>query len=135
MTEESDWPAAALARCPLVMAALQGESLLLDRRFPPGAAVSVGSNSGNDLIIDPRFELTAYTLLTQGSILHLAPPLFVQARVWWQGTVLQLRGHFRELRKRHPDLPDALPLASERFLIRYASGIALLGRFEVPAQK
>src|SRR5689334_1137069 len=116
MSTESAGPprAGELARLPLVLAALEGDTVLADRRFPPGATVSVGSNSRNDLVIDPRFELTAYTLLSAGSTLHLAPPLFIQTTVWLGDAPVELKGFVRDLRRKHPGLPDAVPLASER---------------------
>ncbi len=122
-------PAETLAQRPLVLVALEGSTILADRRFPPGATVSVGSNSRTELPLPPKFELAAYTLLTGGSVLHLAPPLHVQARVWHDGKVVELKGHFRDLRKKHPDLPDVLPLASERFVVSYATGVVFMGRF------
>jgi hypothetical protein len=118
-----------LAALPLALVALDGTTVLADRRFAPGASVSVGSNSGNDLVLPPRFELTSYTLLTRGPLLHLAKPFFVQATVWSGETALPLKGYVRELIRSHPELGQPVPLASERFLIRYARGLALLGRF------
>lgn len=118
-----------LARRTLTLAALEGEAPIAGNRFPPGATISVGSNSGNDLVIPEKFELTAYTLISRGSLLHLVPPFYVQATVWWGDDAVELKGYFRDLRKRMPDLPAMLPLAGERFIVRYASGISLIGRF------
>lgn len=127
--DETNLPTQTLAKRALVLVAVEGSTILAERRFPPGATVSVGSNTRNDLPLPPKFELAAYTLLTLGSVLHLAPPLHVQARVWHQGGVVELKGHFRELRRRHPELSHVLPLASERFVVSYATGVALMGRF------
>jgi hypothetical protein len=129
MTTAAPIRAEDLARRPLTLVALEGETLLVSGRFAPGTAVTVGSNSGNALVIPPRFELVSYTLVTAGAVLHLAPPLFVQATVWIGEEPRELKGYFRDLRKRWGDLPNALPLASERFILRYATGIALMGRF------
>jgi hypothetical protein len=122
-------PAAELAALPLVLIAVEGSTVLADRRFEPGASVSVGSNSGNDLVLPPRFELTAYTLVTRGSLLHLARPFFVQATGWLGGKAVPLKGYVRELIHTHPELDQPIPLASVRFLVRYGTGLALLGRF------
>lgn len=118
-----------LAKRPLILAALEGEVPIAGKRFEPGASVSVGSNSGNELVIPERFELTSYQLITRGSLLHVAPPFYVQANVWVGEDALEIKGYFRELRRRMADIPDMLPLAGERFIIRYASGISLIGRF------
>jgi hypothetical protein len=122
-------PAAELARLPLVLVALEGMRVLADRRFPPGVSVTVGSNSGCDLVVPAKFELTSYSLISQGSKLHLARPLFVQTSVWLGDAAVPLRGFVRDLVRSHPELLEPVPLASERFLVRYATGIALLGRF------
>jgi hypothetical protein len=119
----------ALAKVPLVVAALSQEEVLADKTFPPGSEVSIGSNSGNTLVIPERFELTTYILIRRGCVLQLAPPLHVRASVWWENEVLTLQGAFRDIRKRHPGISDALPLASQTFLISYATGIAFMGRF------
>lgn len=119
----------ALSTMKLTLAALEGETVLAAKTFPPGATVSVGSNSGNDLVIPEKFELTTYTLVTAGPTLHLLPPLFVQATVRVGEEARELKGYFRDLRKKSPELPEALPLLSERFIVRYATGIAFIGRF------
>jgi hypothetical protein len=103
--------------------------VVADRRFPPGASVSVGSNSRNDLVLPERFELTTYRLLTRGALLHLAKPFYVQARIWEGEGAVSLQGYVRTLLRTHPALTEPVLLASERFLIRYATGLALLGRF------
>ncbi|MDQ3262436.1 MAG: hypothetical protein M3Y59_02070 [Myxococcota bacterium] len=122
-------PARELAERPLVLAALEGAAPIAGGRFLPGATIWVGSNSKNDLVIPARFELTSYKLLSQGSLLQVAPPLHVQAWVWIGEEPVELKGYIRELKRSRPDLPEALPLASERFIIRYATGISLIGRF------
>jgi hypothetical protein len=122
-------PAAALAELPLTLVALEGSTVLADRRFPPGASVSVGSNSRNDLVFPERFELPTYRLLTRGSLLHLAKPFYVQTLIWEGELAVPLKGYVRALLRTHPSLAEPVPLASERFLIRYATGLALLGRF------
>ena len=122
-------PLPELSRLALVIAALEGSTVLAERRFGPGATVTVGSNSKNALVIDGRFELTSYTLITDGSLLHLAPPLHVQATCWVGEQVMELKGFYRDLRRQHPDLPSLLKLAGERFVVRYATGVAFLGRF------
>lgn len=124
-----------LSRRTLVLAALQGATPIAGKRFPPGATVSVGSNSGNGLVIPEKFELTAYTLVSHGSVLHLALPLHVQTTVWLGGEPLEIKGFIRDLKRARPELPDALPLASDRFIIRYASGISFIGRFADPAEE
>ena len=121
-------PASELAQRPLTLAAMAGEQMLAAKRFPPGATVSVGSNSGNDLVVPEKYELAAFTVITPGPTLHLLPPLHVSATVWHGDDALELKGYFRDLRKQHPGLSDALLLASERFILRYASGIALIAR-------
>jgi hypothetical protein len=118
-----------LARLPLVIAALDRSTVLVDGRFEPGATITVGSNSKNDLVIPEKFELSSYKLISEGSLLHLAPPLHVQATVWLEDRPLDLKGFFRDLRRTHPPLPDIVPLASERFLVSYATGVSLMGRF------
>ncbi len=127
------WRPEQLARLPLVLAAVENATIIADRVFPPGADISVGSNSGNDLVIAERFELTAYRLVHGGCRLHLAPPLHVQAIVWHRGEPLELKGYFRDLRKTLEGLPEVLPLASLRFVVSYAHRIALMGRFQLPA--
>lgn len=126
---EPTHPAEALAALPLLLVALEGSTVLADRRFPPGASVSVGSNSRNDLVLPPRFELTTFKLISGGAVLNLARPFFVQATVWLGEQAVPLKGYVRELIRSHPGLAEPVPLASERFLIRYATGLALLGRF------
>lgn len=128
-TETSPLTARQLEKRTLVLAALDGTTPLGGQRLEPGSDVSVGSNSGNDLVIPERFELTTYKLISRGSVLHVVPPFHVQASVWIDGEVRELNGYVRDLRKKHPDFPMELPLASERFIVRYASGIALIGRF------
>ena len=127
---ESPRTAAELAALRLVLVALEGSQVLADRRFEPGASVSVGSNSRNDLVIPPKFELTSYRLISEGCRLHLARPLFIQATVWLGEKAVPLKGFVRDLVKQHPELGDSVLLAGERFVVRYATGIALLGRFE-----
>ena len=122
-------PVEVIGQLPLVLVALEGSTVLADQRFEPGSSVSVGSNSRNDLVLPPRFELTAYTLLTRGSLLHLARPFFVQTTGWLGETAVPLKGYVRELIHAHPELDRPVPLASVRFLIRYGTGLALLGRF------
>ncbi len=124
-----------LAQAPLVVAALSGTTLLADHHFQPGSTVTVGSNSGNDLVIPERFELTSFTLLTNGNTLKVAAPMYLQTSIWHQGEVLAVQGFVRDLRRKHPTLTLALPLASERFLVRYATGIAFLGRFTLEHSK
>lgn len=119
-----------LARRPLAIAALEGTRILADAIRPPGAGLSVGSNSGNDLVIPERFELTQYTLVTRGCRLDLAPPLYVQATVWLGAEAFEVQGFVRDLRKAIPDWPDSLPLGGERFVVRYATGVAFVGRFQ-----
>jgi hypothetical protein len=123
------YPSGSLARLPLMIAAVGKGTVLADQIFPPGATVSVGSNSGNSLVIPERYELTTYTLVTHGHVLKLLPPLHVQAWVWVGNEARELKGHFRDLRKKFPELPDDLPLAGDRFVVSYASGIAFMGRF------
>jgi len=129
MNDSLRYPSRALAARPLALAALEGSTPLTGKRFAPGATVWVGSNSGNDLVIPERFELTSYKLISEGSVLHVLPPLHVQAWVWLGEEPVELKGYIRELRRTRPDLPERLPLASERFIIRYATGISLIGRF------
>lgn len=128
-SEATPRPAAELARLPLVVIALDGSTVLADRRFGPDATVTVGSNSRNDLVIPEKFELTAYDLLSPGPRLHLARPLYVQTTVWIEDTAVPLKGFVRDLIRDHPQLAEPVLLASDRFLVRYSTGIALLGRF------
>jgi len=120
-----------LRRCPLVLAAVSKGTVMADHTFEPGADISVGSNSGNELVIPEKFELTSYPLIASGHILKLVPPLHVQATVWHDGAPRVLKGFFRELRKQDPGLPDSFALATTTFVVSYASGIAFMGRFVV----
>jgi hypothetical protein len=116
----------------LMIAAVSKGTVVADRVFDPGSTVSVGSNSGNGLVIPEKFELTSYTLVSHGNVLKLVPPLHVHASVWVRGEPRTLKGHFRDLRRNDPDLPDSLPLASATFVVSYASGIAFMCRFLEP---
>jgi hypothetical protein len=118
-----------LSKRPLVLAALHKGEVISDKGFEPNAEVTVGSNSGNDLVIAERFELTSYKLISNGSVLHVLPPLNVQAWVWWNGEPLELRGFFRDIRKRVEGIASELPLASDRFVVSYSTGVVFMGRF------
>lgn len=128
-SSETLHPAGALGELPLLLVALDGAVPVADKRFAAGADVFIGSNTKNDLVLPHKFELPSYRLLTRGYRLHLAKPFFVQATVWLGGEPVALKGFVRDLIKTHPELAEPVTLASERFLIRYATGMALLGRF------
>lgn len=128
-TSESLRSASEQAALPLALIALEGTTVLADRRMEPGATVSIGSNSRNDLVIPERFELISYRLISQGCRLYLARPFYVQATVWLGDQAVPLKGFVRDLIREHPQLAEPVPVAGERFLIRYATGIAIMGRF------
>lgn len=121
---------AVLAKAPLVLAAIGGTTVVADREFPPGANVSVGSNSKNDLVLPEKFELSKLALISGGAQLLVSPPLYIQATVWSGGAAVALSGFWRNLRKEHPELGEKLQLASPRFLVRYGK-LALMGRYRL----
>ena len=78
-------------------------------------------------MIPEKFELTTYTLIRDGYLLELAPPLYVQATVWMGDEARELKGHYRDLRKQQPDLLTKLPLASEKFVVGDRGGTSVVG--------
>lgn len=113
-----------------MLAALDRTTPIAGKRFPPGATIWIGSNSGNDLVLPEKLELTSYKLIARGSVLHLAPPLHVQASVWLEDAPVELKGYVRQLRRMRPTLPMEVSLASAQFVIAYDTGLRLIGRFD-----